>query len=94
MSIETQTEGFIAVGDLPNDERYRCLLCKCVPERVIVDLFIPAPKDIPAGFPLPDSKTLVLPYRLCPQCSKARPDTWKIRLFMLERLNSLMERRK
>ena len=87
--MEMQTDGFVVLGDLPNDERFPCLVCKCVPERVMVDFFVPEEKDIPAEAKVPDLKTLALPFRLCPQCHKAKPDQWKIRLLMLERLNAL-----
>jgi hypothetical protein len=87
--MKMQTDGFIAVGDLPNDERYPCLVCKCVPERVMTDLFVPESKDIPESVQLPDARTLVIPYRLCPKCAAAKLDRWKIRLLMLERLNAL-----
>jgi hypothetical protein len=87
--MKIQTEGFIALGELSNEGHYHCLLCRRVPDVVIVDLFVPGPKDVPPCFALPDSKTLVLPYRLCPRCSKAKPDPWRIRLLMLERLNAM-----
>jgi hypothetical protein len=85
--MEIQTESYIVLGDLPNEERYHCLICGCTPDRVMVDLFVPEPKDIPASVPLPNSKTLVMPYRLCPRCAKAKSAPWRIRLLILERLN-------
>jgi hypothetical protein len=88
--MQMQTEGFVALGDLPNDEHYPCLICRKVPERVMVDLFIPEPSDIPSAVQWPTSKTLVMPYRLCPQCHNAKPAPWKIRLLILERLNKLI----
>ena len=92
--MEIQTEGFIVVGELPNDEHYHCLICRQVPDVVMVDVFVPDPKDIPLSIAvaLPDSGTLVLPYRLCPQCSKPKPDPWKIRLLMLERMADIAAR--
>ena len=92
MSDLIQTDGLIALGDLPNEENYPCLICRTRPDRVMVDLFVPEPNEIPASFPLPESKTLVLPYRLCLACHKAKPGEWKIRLLMLERLNTLAKR--
>jgi hypothetical protein len=90
--MKLQTEGYIPLGDLPNDERYPCLLCRCVPERVMTNVFVPEPKDIPSSVKLADGRTLVMPYRLCPQCFKVKADPWKIRLLMLERLNALAVR--
>ena len=90
--MKVQTEGFIVVGDLPNDERYRCLICGYVPGRVWQDLYIPETGEIPATLSLPISKTLVMPYRLCPTCSKDEPKPWKIRLLMLARLNEIGKR--
>ena len=90
--MKMQTEGFIVLGDLPNDERYSCLICRCVPERVMVDLFVPENQEIPASLPVPDSRELVLPYRLCPKCHETKPGPWKIRLLMLERLNAMVAR--
>lgn len=85
--MKIQTDGFVAIGGLPNDERYPCLVCKCVPESVIADLFIPDPEDIPSSIPVQDLKTFVMLYRLCPRCAKNRPAPWKLRLLLLERLN-------
>lgn len=90
--MDTQTEGFIALGELPNDEHYPCLICRRIPDVVMVDLFVPEPNDIPQSLVLRSSKALVLPYRLCPRCSKTKPDPWKIRLLMLERLDILASR--
>src|SRR5689334_21257786 len=53
--MEIQTESYIVLGGLPNEERYHCLICGCTPDRVMVDLFVPEPKDIPASVPLPNS---------------------------------------
>lgn len=89
--MKIQTEGYIALGDLPNEERYRCLVCGEVADRVWVDLFVPEPSDIPTSLARPDSKTLVLPYRLCLRCHKDRPDARKIRLLMVERLKAMTE---
>ena len=82
--MKFQTEGFVPLGDMSNDEHYPCLMCKQVPERVWVDLFTPEKGDI--SFPVPDARQLAVTYRLCPQCAK-NPDQWKIRLLILERLN-------
>jgi hypothetical protein len=92
--MQIQTEGFIALGEMPNDEHYPCLICKRIPDEVIVDLFVPEPKEIPpSSVKLPEStQTLVLPYRLCPRCSQAKPKAWEIRLLMLERLNAIAAR--
>ena len=86
--MEMQTDGFLVVGELANEGHYHCLVCGQVPDVVMVDVFAPDPKDVPPRIAaaVPDRRTLVLPYRLCPQCSKAKPDPWKIRLLMLERL--------
>jgi hypothetical protein len=89
--MEMQTEGFIAMGDLPNEERYPCLMCRNVPDRVRVDVFVPEPSDIPGSVSLPNSKALVFLYRLCPRCYETKPDAWKIRLLMLERLTAMTE---
>lgn len=85
--MKIQTEGFVALGELTNDERYPCLVCKRVPDVVMVDLFVVEPKDVPPPVPLPASKTLAVTYRLCPRCFTDKPDPWKIRLLILERLN-------
>ncbi len=90
--IEFQTDGYIVVGELRNEERYRCLICRNVPEVVRVDIFVPQPAEIPPSLRVPEARTLVMPYRLCPQCHEAKPDFWKIRLLMLERLNALVKR--
>jgi hypothetical protein len=82
--MEFQTDGFVAVGDLPNDEGNPCLVCRCVPDRVWQDLFTPEKGDI--SFSVPDGKTLAVTYRLCPRCAE-KPDPWKIRLLILERLS-------
>jgi hypothetical protein len=87
MRVNIQTEGFVAVGKLPNDERYPCLVCRCIPDEVLVDLFVPEPKDIPPSFVMPGGKTLAITYRLCPGHAKVAP--WRIRLLMLERLHVL-----
>lgn len=88
-----QTDGFIVVGIFKNDEdHYPCLICRDIPEMVWQDIFIPEPSEIPQSLALPASKTLVLPYRLCPQCHDVKPDLWKIRLLVLERLNAIAER--
>ena len=87
--MKMQTEGFVALGEMPNDDRYPCLICKQVPDSVVVDLFIPEPKDIPPTMPLPG--TLAVTYRLCPRCHKAKPEPWKIRLLVLERLRRMMQ---
>jgi hypothetical protein len=83
--MKIQTDGFLAVGDLPNDEHVPCLVCRCVPDRVWQDIFCPEPGDIPSSFVAHGSKTLVMTYRLCPGHAKVAP--WRIRLLMLERLN-------
>jgi hypothetical protein len=85
--MKIQTDGFVAVGDLPNDEGNPCLVCRCVPDRVWQDLFLVAPEDVPASVAavVPDSKSLAVTYRLCPGHSKVAP--WRIRLLILERLS-------
>jgi hypothetical protein len=92
--MKIQTEGFVAVGDLPNHEHYPCLACGHVPDRVMVDLFVPDLEDIPPTFAVPDSKTLAVTYRLCPRCAEHKPAPWKIRLLLLERLNARAARSK
>jgi hypothetical protein len=87
--MKMQTEGFVALGELPNDERYPCLVCRCVPDVVMVDLFALEPEDVPASVAVPDSKTLAVTYRLCPRCFKTKPDPWKLRLLVLERLTGV-----
>ena len=87
-----QTDGYVVVGILKNESRYPCLICRHIPDVVWQDLFIPEPTDVPPSFALPESKTLVMPYRLCPQCHDAKPDDWKIRLLMLERLSAIATR--
>jgi hypothetical protein len=90
--MQLQTGGFIVLGDQPNHEGYRCLICRVIPDRLTVDLFVPEPEDIPPSLVVSNSKSLVLPYRLCPLCFKAKPDPWKIRLLILGRLNVLAGR--
>ena len=90
--MQLKTEGLIVLGAVPNEEGFQCLICRAVPDRVIVDLFVPDEKDIPSSLSVPDSKALALPYRLCPRCFKTKPGGWKIRLLMLERLNVLARR--
>jgi hypothetical protein len=87
-----QTDGFVAIGEMPNGEQYPCLVCRQIPQSVHVDLFAldpsvtPTPLAIPAG-----EKTLVVTYRLCPSCYKAKPGPWKVRLLVLERLKARVE---
>lgn len=86
--MKFQTDGFVAVGDLLNEEGNPCLVCRCVPDRVWQDLFLVAPEDIPASVAAampPPTKSLAVTYRLCPGHSKVAP--WRIRLLILERLN-------
>jgi hypothetical protein len=85
--MKIQTEGFVALGEMQNDEHHPCLVCGRVPDIVMVDLFAVAPKDVPPSITLPESKTLAVTYRLCPQCFKAKPDPWRIRLLILARLS-------
>jgi hypothetical protein len=89
--MKIQTEGFLALGDLPNDEHYRCLICRAVPSRVHVNFLVPEQGDIPAISA--GSRTVILPYRLCPRCHETNPDPWRIRLLLLERLNARPEAR-
>ena len=91
MTVKIQTEGFFVIGDLPNDEHYCCLVCRDVPDRVHVDLFVPEPVDIPASIASRVPNTLAVPYRLCPRCYRAKPDRWRIRLLVLEKLNAVAE---
>lgn len=84
--MKIQTDGFVVIGDLPNDEYYACLICRNIPERIHQDLFVPEPEDIPESFPLPANRGVVVPYRLCPRCYAAKPDSRRIRLLILERL--------
>jgi hypothetical protein len=86
MSVKIQTEGFVVIGVLPNEERYPCLICGDVPEPIWQDLFPVDPGDIPESLPLPAGTNLVVTYRLCPSCHKSKPDPWKIRLLILARL--------
>ena len=88
--MQIETDGFVVIGDLPNDENYHCLICGRVPDRVFQNLFIPKEEDIPAALNIPN--TLVLPYRLCLPCNKTKPEQWKIRLLVLERLNRLVSK--
>ena len=87
-----QTDGYVVVGILKNEDQYSCLICRDIPDMIWQDLFLPEPNEISPSFPVPESKTLVMPYRLCPQCHDARPGDWKIRLLMLERLNAIARR--
>jgi len=87
MLVDIQTDGLVSLGWLPNENRYPCLVCGTVPDVVMVDLFVPESEDI--NFPVPEGKTLVLPYRLCEQCHHAKPDAWKIRLLILGRLHAV-----
>jgi hypothetical protein len=92
VSVPIQTDGFIVVGELRNEQRYPCLICRCIPEIVMVDLFIPEADEIPSILPLPATRQLVLPYRLCPKCAESKPPDRKIRLLMLERLNVMVDK--
>ena len=87
---ETQDDSFLVIGDVPNDEGYRCLVCRAVPDRVWSSVFGPDPKDVPAAivskvYP----KEVVMPYRLCMKCHESNPTNWKIRLLLLEKLKVL-----
>lgn len=86
MTFKIQAEGFFAIGDLPIDEHHRCLLCRKAPDRVHEDLFVLERCDIPASIASRIPNILVVQYRLCPNCDKAKPAPWKIRLLLLERL--------
>ena len=91
MGMKMQTEGFFVIGELPNLEHYCCLVCRDVPDRVHVDLFVPEPRDIPESIASRVPKTLAVPYRLCPHCYRAKSNRWRIRLLVLEKLNAMME---
>jgi len=87
--MKFQTEGFVAVGDMPNDEGNPCLIYRCVPDRVWQDLFLVEPEDVPASVaaampPSKSSTSLAVTYRLCPGHVKVAP--WRIRLLILERI--------
>src|SRR5262249_38733125 len=68
-----QTDGYVVVGIFKNEDHYPCLICRDTPDMVWQDLFIPEPSDIPPSFAAVESQTLVMPYRLCPQCHDAKP---------------------
>lgn len=90
--IRMQTDGFVAIGEMPNDERYPCLVCKQVPQRVHVDLYALDLGDTPTSLAVPvGEKTLAVTYRLCPNCYQTKPGPWKIRLLVLERLKARVE---
>ena len=89
MAIKVQNDGFFVVGVLPNEEHYCCLVCRTIPDRVHVDLFVPEPRDIPALIASRTTNTLAVPYRLCPRCYEAKPAQWQIRLLVLEKLNAI-----
>ena len=92
MAVRVQTDGYVVIGVLPNDEHYRCLVCGCVPDRVHQDLFVPEPGEVPASIASrADKRQVVVLYRLCPHCYKAKPRPWKIRLLMLEKINAMTE---
>lgn len=92
MKVKLQTDGFVVVGVLPNEEHHRCLVCGKIPEDIHVDVFTPNKSDIPPSIATHVStKTLALTYRLCPSCYKAKPDQWKLRLLLLERLEAMVE---
>ena len=83
--MKIQTDGFIVLGPVPNDERFRCLVCRDIPEYIHQNLYEPKANEIPAALSVPGSKTVVMLYRLCLRCHAAKPDPRKIRLLVLER---------
>ena len=89
MALKIQTDGFVVIGILPNEEHYPCLVCGQVPGFVFLDLFTPEPKDIPACTASRVPNTLAMKYRLCPRCHAAKPLPSKIRLLVLERLKAM-----
>jgi hypothetical protein len=87
-----QTDGFVPIGEMPNEQLLPCLLCKQIPDRVHVNLFGLEANDIPASLVLQvGEKTLAITYRLCPSCYRIKPGVWKIRLLILERLKARVE---
>jgi len=91
MALKIQTDGFVVIGILPNEEHYPCLVCGQVPGFVFLDLFTPEPKDIPASIASRVSNTLAMKYRLCLRCHEAKPLPSKIRRLVLARLKALGE---
>jgi hypothetical protein len=90
--ISVQTDGFVAPGEMPNDEQHPGLICRQIPQSVHVDLFALDPSDTPTPLAIPvGEKTLVVTYRLCPSCYQAKPGPWKVRLLVLERLQARVE---
>jgi hypothetical protein len=89
--IKMQTDGFVAIGELPNAEHHPCLVCREIPDQVHVDLFTLEPTDIPESIAARVPNTLAVKYRLCSRCYQARPANWKIRLLLLERLKNMAE---
>jgi hypothetical protein len=90
--MKIQTDGFVVIGELLNNERRPCPICREIPDRVRVELLGPEPSEVPACLSVPD-KTLTLLYRLCPRCYEAKPDAWIIRLLVLARVTTIAEDR-
>jgi hypothetical protein len=91
MALKMQTDGFVVIGMLPNEEHYPCLICGEIPDFVYVDLFTPEPKEIPAAIASRVANTLAMKYRLCLRCHEAKPLPSKLRQLALERLKALGE---
>jgi len=92
MALKMQTDGFVVMGELPNDDHIPCLVCGKIPDSVHVDLFTPEPRDVPVSIASRvGGKTLAITYRICPSCFKAKPRPWKIRLLLLERMKGMVE---
>jgi hypothetical protein len=93
-TIKSQTDGFVPIGEMSNEERFPCLVCKQVTDRVHVNLFALEANDIPAPLVMKVGKsTLAITYRLCPPCYRAKLGPWKIRLLIIERFKTRLEGR-
>ncbi len=86
--MRLQTDGFVPLGELPNDERFHCLICRDVPERIWANLHPLERKDLPKPVAAQAPNDLAVTYRLCPRCQASEPDAWKIRLLILERMTA------
>jgi hypothetical protein len=93
MPINFHTDEVVMIGPMPNHEGFQCLVCQKISELIHVDLFPIERRDIPASVAEFVPNELVITYRLCSRCrARAWKIQWKIRLLILERLNSAVGR--
>ena len=85
--VGIQTDGFVAIGEMPKGEQYPCLVCRQIPQNVHMDLFALQSEDVPTSLALPVGEKILA----VTPCYQAKPGPWKIRLLILERFKTKVE---